>query len=426
MGTRRAVGVVVLALVALGWPGGANAQKAGPVRGQVRALPDTGQARDWSLTIDGRRAAGRAGRFAIARAGARYDAWLVDKQAQVVTIYQGLTRRDPVLWGRGDGSSSREGRKATVHGILRGDFPFPIGAESGLNVYFFAKHASGFWQAHPPEWGDGVAAGPRFGRMTVAWQEGASLRGRLVALGETAAEKQRWTRAALAWGPIVLDDGAESFAEMTLENLTIGHIAGSVSIDGNDRVREIGFYYRLPDEGGRVALGGCPVLNTYDCRLPDLGRLGGEYCAHIGYQFPVRDFPNGNATRCGGKLGATDFSFRIGPHPQWTESADRMSPGGTLAWKDAGKGIYRVLLAPAWDSAIKGPVFEIYTHQTRVRWPDARAWGIHFATGATYKVEVTRMSYDSVDRVASATGFDKSGDYEEAEMSPLNVTLVSP
>jgi hypothetical protein len=419
------IAFLVLLLATLARADGGKTEKSGPLQGHVQSLPETGKLKDRLLFIDGRQAIVREGRFFSKKTGARYDAWLVDKAEHVVTIYQGLTRRDPLLWIPGNGTSSPAPHKATVHGILRGDFPFPVESGRGLNLYFFAEEASGYWQAQPLEWGHGTSAGPRFGRIHVAWAGERSIAGQLFALGEIAEEKMRWSGAWLAQAPLRLSDGTEGFSEMTMEALPIGHIAGSVSIDGKDVVREIGFYYQLPGKRGRLALGSCPVLNTYDCHLPDLGSLGGEYCAHINYQFPLRYDANGTTTRCGGKLGMTDFSFHVGPKPEWTGASDHMNPQSTLTWKDQGKGIYRVHLTPGYDSKVKGPTIDIYTARTGVRWPDLNAWGMDFPAGATYKCEVTRLSpHASVDELTSLRGFDKDSDYEEAEASTLELSMV--
>ena len=421
--------VLILALAAQARADAGKTEKPGPLKGQIAVSPQTGMLEGRSLFIDGHEIAVSQNRFSVKRAGARYDAWLLDKAKRAVTIYQGLTRRDPVLRVAGNGQAPSMAYQATLHGILRGDFPFPVERGRGLNVYLFAEGASSFWQAHPLEWGDGQSAGPRFGRMRVHWSGARAIAGELYAVGEIAEEKRRWVGAWLAHAPVTLSEGAEVFQEMTMQALPAGHIAGSVSIAGKDVVREIGFDYRLPGKSNRLALGSCPVLNTYDCRLPDLSSLGGEYCAHIYFQFPVRYQSNGNSTRCAGKLGMTDFSFHVAAEPQWVgvSRATSMTPKTVLHWKDQGPGVYQVILSASYDSKKTGPAIIIYTGQSSVRWPDLSDVGLDFPAGASYGIKVTRYSPClSVDELTSAKGWDKSADYEEAEAPPLELNMEKP
>jgi hypothetical protein len=83
------------------WAGGAGAAAAsGPVAGTVvamhggRAEPVPGQ-----TVTDGVHSAvtDAAGRFTFPDEPLRYDLTIVDSGRSVVTIYQGLTRRDPIL-----------------------------------------------------------------------------------------------------------------------------------------------------------------------------------------------------------------------------------------------------------------------------------------------------------------------------------------
>lgn len=418
---RLHVGVLV-GLLAL--PTLAIAGKAGTVDGKVLTL--------WRQGAKGRQVfmKGRApvtlvdGSFSFANVASPYDVFIAEPGGETFSIYQGLTRRDPVLWFHTAYTTALDElpHLATVHGILRGDFPFPIDNEHGLTVYYQSDRAKSFWQANRPEW-HANSAGPRFGRMRVAWAGAPSLTGQLVVVGQHAVDKKKWVDAYVGRAPLTLAAGQEAFQEVTLQPVPIGRMAGSVSIDNKDMVREIGFSYQLPGMSSPVGIGSCPVYKTFDCELPDLGVLGGEYCAVINYAF-VFDHGRGMTRRCGGKLGMTDFSFRVGPPPKLEQKGTTMASHGTLSWTDTEKGVYMVTLAPDYRER-RLPHIKVFTSATSIHWPDFAVLGTKFPVGAKYTCKVTRLSpYESIDDSASSRGFTETADYQEVESVPLELTLV--
>src|ERR1039457_3315295 len=90
--------------------------------------------------------------------------------------------------------------RATIKGILRGDFPFPVERGYLVNLYYSADRAKGVLQVgHFAESG-----GPRFGPMKLAWEGEPSVSGLLVALGEHATKDKRWVDAFLASKPLAV------------------------------------------------------------------------------------------------------------------------------------------------------------------------------------------------------------------------------
>jgi hypothetical protein len=382
---RRGAGLSAIALTILAQgqlaraegPSGVARRTSGRVQGKLMTEDGRREKDEAQVFIQGhKRVVVRDGSFSLPSVPPRYDLWIAAEKGHAFVAYQGLSRRsiriDP-LEASADGKPNR----AQIQGILRGDFAFPIRENAGLNVYFFSNKVSGIWQANPVGGSYGVSAGPRFGRMSLAWRGEASVTGQLVALGQIVApNKLDVVAAALATTPITIHAGEEASAEMTLRKLPSGRIAGAVSVEGKDMVREIGFSYRLPDSKGAIWLKTCPVLNTYDCALPDLSVLGGDYCGLIHYDFYTSN-GRGETRLCGGQLGMADFSFRIGSPPRIHDQGKEptMAKHGRLAWTDPETGVYKVDLSPDYRRAEELPHFTLFTAETSIAWPDFEALG---------------------------------------------------
>ena len=305
----------------------------------------------WGMSANGRRVfmQGREpvlirdGHFSFDRVPPTYDVWVANPSGDTISIYKGLTRRDPTLWFSDDHTSALDDppHRATIKGILRGDIPFPVELGYLVNLYYSADRAKGFLQVgHFSESG-----GPRFGPMKLAWKGEPSVSGFLVALGEHATKDQRWVGAFLASKPLVVTAGDEARAELKLVPIPTGHIAGAIDTYHLDLVREIYFGYHVPNTSGEIGIGNCPVLKTFECELPDLGSLGGEYCATINFSYFDT---TGTARRCGGKIGMTDFSLHVGAPPRFQErgKSSTVTKDSLLAWTDKEKGVYMVDLGP--------------------------------------------------------------------------------
>jgi hypothetical protein len=366
----------------------------------------------------------REGRFSFAKAPAIYDVWVANKRGDTVVLYQGLTRRDPVIHFAHDYDSAQEAppHRAAIRGILRGNFPFPTENGYMVTLAYLAgktKAFSQFGQQLP-------YGGPRFGRWNVQWDGEPTLRGTLVALGQHGEKGKPWLEAFLASKSLSLVPGDDASLELKLTPVSIGRIAGVVDILHKDVVREIYFSYRLAKGLGEFGIGSCPVLKTYDCPLPNLTTLAGTYCAVVSINFPYGE-ATGKVTKCGGKLGMTDFSFHVGPPPKFKAPRENftMTRESTLSWVDAEKGVYHVELMPDSRMAIK-PTIEIFTAEKELRWPDLEGLGLKFPAGAQYRFRVSRLSpYASVDELVSGRGFPQNQDeVQEIASEPIEVTLA--
>jgi hypothetical protein len=260
--------------------------------------------------------------------------------------------------------------------------------------------------------------------MKLAWEGEPSVSGLLVALGEHATKDKRWVDAFLASKPLAVAAGDEARAELKLVPVSTGRIAGAIDTYHLDLVREIYFGYHIPNTSGEIGIGTCPALKTFDCELPDLGSLGGEYCATINFTYFDT---TGMARKCGGKIGMTDFSFHVEPPPRFQARGkfSTVTKDAVLSWTDAGKGVYLVDLGPELRSPSM-PHVQVLTAATQIHWPDFEALGVKVPVGAKYRCRVSRLSpYTSVDDLASWRGlYPTATDFQQVDSNPIAVTVV--
>jgi hypothetical protein len=364
----------------------------------------------------------REGRFSYAEAPAVYDLWVANQRGDAVAVYHGLTRRDPVIRFAHGSDSVHDNlpHRAALRGILRGDIPFPVESGYLVNVGYWADRTMAFVQlGHNLPYG-----GPRFGRWEMKWGGAPTLDGMLVALGQHGSKEKAWHEAFLASKAVSLVPGADVSVELKMTPVPVGHIAGVVDIMKMDVIRDIHFFYRLAKGGGRLGLANCHVVKTYDCPMPDVTALDGSYCATFYIYFPYGD-ATGQVTKCGGKLGMTDFSFHVGPPPKLKAPREgfAMTSESTLSWVDTEKGVYRFELTPDSRMPVK-PSIEVFTAEKELRWPDLEGLDLRFPAGAKYRLRVSRLSgHASVDELVSGRdlGQDES---QEVTSEPVEVTLT--
>jgi hypothetical protein len=442
-GRRRAVGHVFLAVLCL--TAFAHCARAQPVRPSPTAQAPESLAESDPATVLGRVVTGsgsgangrrvlmkghdpvvlvREGRFSFVNVPASYDVWVANQAKDTVAIYQGLTRRDPLLrFSVGYESTPDElPHRAGVRGILRADVPFPLGNAYLATVSYFADRASMTFQVGQYA----ESAGPRFGRKELRWEGGTTVSGTLAALVQHGSREQRWIEAFAGSKPLALTAGEEANAELTLVPVPVGRIAGSVDTNHMDLVREIYFGWELPAARGEIGIGNCKFRMTYDCPLPDLSVLGGGYCATIHVAFPFGE-ATGVVKKCGGKTGMTDFSIHVGPPPRFLERGKTSTLGkdASLSWTATGESVYVVELEPAARSPAR-PHLQVFTAEPRLRFPDLAVLGVKFPVGAAYKCQVSRLSpYSSLDELASARESSRSeGELQKIDSEPIEVTLV--
>jgi hypothetical protein len=210
-------------------------------------------------------------------------------------------------------------------------------------------------------------------------------------------------------------DGFRS--ESSLDKLATdsGRIAGTVELLkarpatlSNTRrdAESLTFSYLAPNyypalRPGAIYLGSCATAGAFDCELPDLTSLGGEYCMAIGESLSKL-----RAMRCGGKIGMTGFSIPAQPPaPQITVDDDghndRMItwtvPGGV------GARVYELNLGYDFE----GLNVRVYTGAQSFTWSEVEALGVDFRRDdpRLRGIKVTALlPYTSMDDLVSGRG----------------------
>ena len=152
---------------------------------------------------------------------------------------------------------------------------------------------------------------------------------------------------------------------------------------------------------GAIYLGSCATSGTYDCELPDLTSLEGEYCIAIGESLSKL-----RAMRCGGKIGMRDFSIPSQPPvPQikvdYDGHSDRMvtwtAPGGVAA------RVYELNLGNEFERLN----VRVYTSAQNFTWSQVEALGVDFRRDGPRLsgIKVTALlPYTSMDDLVSGRG----------------------
>ncbi len=422
--TARWWWAAVLAGVLAAGPNGAAAQGGGRVSGRVvrwSGAPSSGR----MVHLKGHApVTAKDGRFSLPRVPATYDLWVGHEQETRVTAYRGLTRRDPMLEHTSTWVTSRDQppRKASVAGIVRGDFPFPLERGYDLHFVFSSPEATGSYHLSSHS----EILGPRFGRMQVRWWGPASTKGRLLVLASHKGERQQIHEVYLASQPLVLADQGEAFAEMKLTRIPLGRIAGTIKVP-YARGWNGSLSFRLPGGRGSIGLACSLKAGAYECQVPDLSPLGGEYCMYI-----IDGVSEGSeARRCGGRIGMTDFSLAIEAPPKVKLPEGPVAPdSGTLvSWAGDGRAVYvvdvrpDVALGPS-QSSEKWFDFKLYTTGTRLTWKDVSDFGVKLLEGRKYKFNIARLyPFRTLDEMASRSGPWSGTAYQRAAADEVELTI---
>jgi len=389
------------------------------------------------IHVNGHRAATRKdGAFDIGGVSGTYDLWIEHDREERVTVYRGLTRRNPLLEHEGSTNipSDRHWNKASISGIVRGDLSFPIEKDQRLSFLFMAETAAGGWGMGSRMGQDGNL-GPRFGRMTIGWEGKPTLAGTLIAIGSKMKKDNLWLDPVLGVQPVVVNDKAETTVELTLIHLSTGRIAGEIRPTGG--YRSWNGYLDFRPDGGRGSIDlGCRLDDAwrsqgrFDCLVPDLSVLHGQYCMSL-----IDGTAHGSTLEhCGGTIGMTDFSPTFQPPPELhaLDKPGLVNTKTVLAWSGEAKAVYAVDVHWSYDGESsadndgKGVDLRLYTTGTRLAWKDLERYGVKTPPGRKYEVTVSRMfPYRTVDEIASGSGpLSHTADYQRATSTPIEVKVV--
>jgi len=360
------------------------------------------------------------GGFSFEQVPGTYDVIVVEPGGWNVSVYYGLTRRDPILSHSGGGGSSLDSpaQSVSITGTLTADFSLPVDSAHLVTVYYLADHGHGAVQV-----GAGlVSAGPGYGPLWVGWNGDTSITGTLVAIGQYRAAGTPWTKGYLASKPLSLASGDAPTQDLALAEVSIGKIGGTIQMFSGNPLQGVDFTYRLPGMMGGIELGQCSTSGTYSCGLPDLTALGGDYCVSIVDLFGVAQ-----AKKCGGRIGMSDLSIQVHSPPQFLKPADGspITKDSKLSWTSISNGVFMLGMSPDKPTA-SSPYIQVYTSATQLIWPDLHAIGVAFPADVTYTCQVSGLlPYTSMDDLASSRGpFNTELDGQWLDSAKIHLSLL--
>ena len=404
------------------------------IHGRFLGSVATGVA-DRKMVVGNQRATtDRAGNFTLSGVSTSYDLAAIERDDTQVALYLGLSRRDPAV------SLSR-------HGIERRAFlqVRMVGAQLAKDerlrrtiVRFLPSAARVKGDVE-----DSFGNETEYRFRNLSWIGPPTISGRVVA-SILHCRRDDCALIGFASKLLTLKDGDKINEELNVTELPVGHIAGTWAPTQDLPEPSLLFAYKL----GHVTLaeGKCPLrepTDTFDCAVPDLSTLPGEYCVSV----VGSNYPYGGSERpvkCGIRLGSTDLvipgNLPVPPEPSPTHIASMQFTSPTtdqrravtrdslIAWEDRAHSVYVVELRPSlegqWFALI--PRIFLFTSRTSFRWSELVAHGIAFPTTATYVATVAAIPASSVDQVASLDWwYGRLGESEQKPQS-LFVTLFDP
>jgi hypothetical protein len=342
------------------------------------------------------------GTFRVAGIGSSYDAVVIDPDGTSISIYKGLSRRDPVL------SHQRlppeTAHRATLNGDVSGGGNYPLAPTDSVDIYFFSADADNQFSI-----GRGLPAnlqGPGFGPMHLDWDGADSVSGHLMALGvfPTAGGVGAW----FVDEPIRLYDGQDAFVNVALASVvTSGQIAGTIETPPHWPVAGKAVFYRLPIVHAAVRI---PVAQTpatiFETTVPDLSELGGgQLCAEVE---SASDATPGSAVTevCGLTLGQTGFVLTVEPPPTLVTptSTTTLTNATEFSWIAFDHGVHLLDLVSAAPSRSL-PNVHVFTPETSLVWPDLRPVGVSFPANASYSVTIAGLGpYADINEALGSAG----------------------
>jgi hypothetical protein len=406
----------------------------------------------------------QTGAFSLSDVPATYDLSVIEKDGAQVSLFLGLSRRDPVVaqaeWQGPEHTSLRRG--ASISGRLAGAELSKADGRLRATPQFFSamqplhRSNAGFMRSNYP--GD-------MSRCPISWRGPSTISGRFLASIHADTNKHGYVLVGIASKLLTLEDGDNVSEDLTVTKLSSGHIAGTWDPAQNPQARSLSISYELSDGSGEFWVGGCPLRDgagrllpsptgpdaapdtdhrqSFDCPLPDVSFLPGRYRVFVVDRYSILDPERERLTTCGIRMGSTDLvmpcntpehanpeATTLPATVQFTSPAHRqvtsMTGDARFEWEAQDNSIYAIVLSPGKPFNLV-PRISFFTRKTSFRWTDLTAHGIGFPTGAVYFCTVTSIPVSSVDQVASLDwwyGRAPEGRHPEAESS--GVKLMDP
>ena len=363
------------------------------------------------------------GHFTVANAPAVYDAIVVDPDGATVSVYLGLTRRDPLLAHQPSDVSDASGNEVKIEGSVGGDATFPPGAGNGVDVYAFSSTADSYAPLSGTD--PSVASGPSYGPLLLGWYGTGALTGQVVGLGLfSSADGGSWW--AYGEKPFTADNGQTAQVNVGILAVSTVTIGGTVEVPSGYYLAAQGTSYRFPIVHADVAVTSDQSGQTrFSDTLPDL-RASASPCI----QATGLSLPGGTlVTQLCGLTPTESATVVLEAAPAFSAPFDgtSLSTAGSLSWTSFDGGIYSLSLQASPPSR-ETPDIEIFTSATTVSWPKLEAVGIPFPIGSTYQFTIIGLGpFSSIDDSFGPDGVGAAFPTERRwSYSPSANVLLSP
>ena len=402
----------------------------------------------------------QTGNFSLKNIPATYDLAVIERDEALVSLYLGLSRRDPTV--AHSQLPSRPRYSFDHDAAIRGQFFGATFTEDQGRLRFSMSFLPTTPTVRTGWFDHNYTDNASFGPNGISWSGPPTLSGRLLASIVSNCPGAGCALVGIASKVLKLEDGDTLSEDMHVTELPKGHIAGTWDPTEKPLAASLRFSYELSDGSGSFWVGSCPLRDSvdcvlsaddgptssaddrpcrsFDCPLPDLSILPGRYCVtRVGNNYPV--VGSERLIKCGIPLGTTDLvisgkspasadtkAVARAPAMQFTSPANsgHITSDSPFAWEAREKSVYIIELRPSIPFNLVPRIF-VFTDKTGFRWDDLRAHGIGFPTGASYVVTVTPIPVSSVDQVASFDWwYGRVPDREQDEPKALGVTLIDP
>jgi len=335
------------------------------------------------------------GQFAVPAVDVPYQALVVEPDGLAVSVYEGLTRRDPVLAHQG--TAIRE-YGATVQGdVSGGGVEYPLSDGNMVDVRFFSAATDG--ESLIGGTLPSAQTGPAYGPIQLAWEGFGTLSGEIVALGtfHDGAAPNLPDSGSSSWffSSLVTLDSAQTLSlNVALSPVPfVRHVVGAVGVPPGYEVVAKQLAYRFPVLHALLALPVTSAVDSFDDIVPELTEAGADLC--IG----AAGSPGSFLTQRCGLTPSDDAGVVLEAPPTITApSAEAaVDAGVTFAWSAFTTGIYALELSPAAPSRSE-PTLYVFTAAAAATWPNLAAIGVSAPQGGTYRCSVEGFGpYSSMD-----------------------------
>jgi hypothetical protein len=359
------------------------------------------------------------GRFALSGLGRDYSLTLVDAERARVTIYQGLTRRDPILVFADAADARQYEHHATLAGTLSGGGPYPVTEE--VTVHFASRYAQADFplasSALPHE------RGPRFGPMHIAWNGPERIGGELFVL-----RTPRGQASVAAWVRLPLELLAREARELEVALSPVALVQRPVSrVETPPGVRgtlELSEHYRLPGVGVLFPVAGSLTGPHAEA---DLRKEGLPICAAASLLNPLY---RGRDERCDFPPDKpAELLLLLPPALSSPTYGTPASVGLSFGWSPMPDAVYQLTLAPSRPSPAT-PELRVLTSQLSTTWPDLESVGVHFPKPvAAYSARLAALGpYEDLDQAAGPDGLAATRPRRawSSEAAPVSVPVAHP